>query len=101
MTKYRAKPVVIDNIRFHSQREGKRYGELKLLLHTGLILNLEIQRKYPLYVNGTKIGHYIADFCYFENGQWVIEDCKGFRTPLYRWKKKHVEAEYKVQIRET
>jgi hypothetical protein len=25
---------------------------------------------------------------------------KGFKTPLYRWKKKHVEAQYGITIRE-
>ena len=26
------------------------------------------------------------------------EDVKGFKTPLYRWKKKHVEAQYKITV---
>jgi hypothetical protein len=30
----------------------------------------------------------------------VVEDVKGFKTPLYRWKKKHVETQYGIEIRE-
>lgn len=101
MTKYRAVKTVVDNITFDSKREAKRYGELKLLFRANQIHNLEIQHVFPLHVDGVKIGSYIADFVYFEGDKRVVEDCKGFRTPLYRWKKKHVEAEYKVQIRET
>jgi hypothetical protein len=28
----------------------------------------------------------------------VVEDVKGMRTPMYSWKKKHVEAEHGVTI---
>jgi hypothetical protein len=30
----------------------------------------------------------------------VVEDVKGMRTPMYRWKKKHVEAQYGITITE-
>ena len=30
----------------------------------------------------------------------VVEDVKGFKTPLYRWKKKHVEAQYGITVTE-
>jgi hypothetical protein len=44
---------------------------------------------------------YIADFTYFEkDGQQVIEDVKGVRTPVYRLKKKIIEAEYGIAITE-
>ena len=60
-------------------------------------------------IKPTKVGTYVADFQYEEKGlsaceneRWhkVIEDVKGVKTPLYRWKKKHVEAQYGIQIRE-
>ena len=54
-----------------------------------------------LEVAGAQIGKYVADFVYIENDEEVIEDSKGYRTPLYRWKKKHVEAQYKRKIKET
>jgi hypothetical protein len=48
------------------------------------------------------VGHYVADFRYRSGpqGLLVVEDVKGVRTALYRWKKKHVEAQYGIQITE-
>lgn len=103
--KYGAKPTEVDGIRFASQKEARRYQELKLLEKAGEIIGLELQPEFQLRAKGgEKIGIYRPDFAYFakaRNGTtWVIEDVKGFRTPLYRWKKKHVEAQYGIQIRE-
>jgi dsDNA-binding SOS-regulon protein len=101
--KYRAVPTVIDGIRFASKKEAKRYAELKMLETAGVIQGLCLQPEYVLYAGDgdTKLGVYRADFEYAENGQHIVEDVKGFKTPLYRWKKKHVEAQYGIQVRET
>ena len=88
MSKYHAKPVEIDNIRFASKREGKRYAELKLLERAGQIRNLELQPKFPLIVNGVLVCTYIGDFAYFEANKRVIEDSKGFKTKEYIIKRK-------------
>ena len=96
-SKYRNVPVTIDNIRFHSSGEGKRYLALRLLERAGEIYNLELQPKYPLIVNGIKCGSYIGDFRYMDmrNGCVVLEDWKGGpSTPVYRLKKRIVEAIY-------
>ena len=104
-SKYRAKPCVIDGVRFASQREGKRYLELKALEKAGKILQLRLQPEYPLHAGDldnepARLGVYRADFEYLQDGQQVVEDVKGFKTPLYRWKKRHVEAQYGIEIRE-
>lgn len=99
--KYRNKPVVIDNIKFDSMKEGRRYQDLKLLERGKVITDLELQPKYDLMVNGKKCGFYKADFRYQENGKTVIEDCKGFKTPVYNLKKKLVQAIYDIKILET
>lgn len=101
MSKYRAIKTTVDNIVFDSKREAKRYGELKLLFRAGRIRNLEIQPEFDFILEGEKIFTYRADFVYFEDQKRIIEDCKGFRTPVYRLKKKLIEAQLKVQIRET
>ena len=63
---------------------------------------------YALLVNGIRIGEYRADFTYQEPAKppqtgWVhiVEDSKGYRNDLYRWKRKHVAAQYGIEIRET
>jgi hypothetical protein len=43
-------------------------------------------------MNGTKVFTYKADFSYFTDKERVVEDVKGFKTPVYKLKKKLVEA---------
>lgn len=107
MTKYNAIRTTVDNITFASKKESVRYSELKMLLNAGKISMLELQPKFDLIVNGKKIGKYVADFEYYEPAGLkpeifirVIEDVKGMKTPVYKLKKKHVEAQYGVVIRE-
>lgn len=110
-SKYKAVPTVIDGIRFDSKKEAKRYAELRLLEKANEIWDLRLQPEFPLMVPGVGnggpyervcVGKYVADFQYLlpPRGVLVVEDVKGFKTPLYRWKKKHVEAQYGIQIRE-
>ncbi len=104
-SKYRAKPTIVDGIRFASKKESKRYGDLKLLAKNEEICNLECQVKFPLMVDKMVIGRYIADFTYdvikLDRLVYTVEDVKGMKTPLYRWKKKHFEAQYAIKIKET
>jgi hypothetical protein len=114
-SKYGAKPTTVDGIRFASQKEAARYRELCLLEKSGEIWDLELQPRFPLHAPSTtgtihgalkaaagnfdgRIGEYRADFQYFDKRGKVIEDVKGMRTPLYRWKKKHVEKQYGIRV---
>lgn len=99
--KYGAKPTVVDGVRFPSQKEARRWGELKLLERAGEIRDLRRQVRFALDVNGIPVCHYIADFVYFENHARVVEDAKGFPTPEYRLKAKLMRAVHGVEIRET
>lgn len=100
-SKYRAVPTFVDGIRFASKKEAKRYQELKLLEKAGEISDLSLQHSFLLSVGDTIIGKYVADFVYKENGKSIIEDTKGVRTPVYKWKKKHFEAQMGIKIKET
>jgi hypothetical protein len=114
-SKYGAVRTTVDGISFHSAKEARRYGELKLLERARKIAGLELQPEYLLSVDDgvfptaakVLLGRYRADFRYrtvpkpHEDTEIIVEDVKGFKTPLYRWKKKHVEAQYGVVIRET
>lgn len=98
--KYRAEKVTVDGIRFDSKREAKRYEMLMLMAQTGQITNLELQPAFDLHdKSGAKICTYKADFRYRNvKGTTVVEDAKGFKTPIYRLKKKWVESEYGITI---
>ena len=110
--KYGARAVSVDGFWFASTAEARRYGELILLERAGKIVELRPQVRFPLHAPSnlagrvTKIGVYIADFTYREHygaglhGPVIVEDVKGVKTSLYRWKKRHVEAEHGVTIRE-
>jgi len=99
--KYNARKTLLDGHNFDSLREARRYRDLKLLERAGRIHSLRLQVPFDLEVAGETIGKYVADFTYQEGDQEIVEDSKGFATPLYRWKKRHVEAQYKIKIKET
>lgn len=101
MTKYGAIKTVVDGITFASKKEAKRYTELKLLERAGEISRLELQPRYDITINGVKVCTYVGDFRYFTKAKQVLEDCKGFKTPLYRLKAKLVRALYNVEILES
>ena len=90
--KYRAVKTEVDGIMFDSKREAARYMELMLLQKAGEISHLELQPSFVCMVNGHKICNYKADFRYFNANGSVVEDVKGMKTPVYRIKKKLVEA---------
>jgi hypothetical protein len=97
--KYRNVPTVINGIRFPSKGEGRRYGELLLLLGAGAIRDLRRQVTFPLYgKNGSPICSYRADFLYEENGKLVCEDFKGFETPEFKIKAKLFRDNYGREI---
>lgn len=109
-SKYRAEPTKIDGIRFASKKEAAYYRDLVMLEAAGEVRHIQRQVAYELMVNGTRIGKYLADFVFDQrvrvNGAsgiefaWrsVVVDVKGFPTPLYRWKKKHVTAQYGITV---
>jgi len=107
-SKYHATKTLADGIMFDSKREADRWMELKLLEKTGWISNLQRQVKYelipPLKKSGEKTERavfYIADFVYEENGETIVEDCKGMRTREYRIKRKLMIWRYGIWIKET
>lgn len=101
-SKYSAQPTWVDGVRFASKREARRYGELLMLIKAKVIENLQLQPAFPITLNDQAICVYKADFRYFdrERKAWVIEDVKGMRTPIYRLKKRLVEAQYGIQVQE-
>lgn len=104
--KYRAKPITIDGIWFASQKEGKRYKELKLLEKAGQIYELKRQIDFSFDLYDVHICTYRADFVYLEHdkdgsAKLVVEDAKGFKTPDYKIKKKLLKALYGYEVRET
>lgn len=103
--KYGNKKVYIDGILFDSMREGRRYRELEILRSAGEIQDLKLQVKFLLqegFRDIQKCWHrpitYYADFVYLDkkyNWCLVVEDAKGFKTEVFKIKKKLLLNKYK------
>lgn len=103
-SKYRAVKTEVDGIVFDSKHEASRYEELRLLEQAGEITNLRLQVPFEL-IPKSKHGmpiRYIADFTYNNlNGQLIVEDAKGVKTPVYRLKRRLMAEKYGIEIKET
>lgn len=96
-SKYHAQRVEIDNIRFQSKKEGRRYQELRALQHAGEVKFF--LRQCPFHLPGNV--KYLLDFLVFwTDGRITYEDVKGKKLPLYILKKKQVEALFPIKITE-
>lgn len=109
--KFAAKATIIDGHQFPSKAEARHYELLKVRLRAGEIDELELQPKIPLHApkmldDGSLLvlGHYIADFRYrivaTNERETVDVKSRPTRTAIYRWKKRHAEAEHGIKIKE-
>jgi hypothetical protein len=116
--KYGNKKTTVDGITFDSLKEAKRYKELSLMQHSGMIQDLQMQVKYILIpaqrepdtvgarggIHKGKLAErectYVADFVYKENGETIVEDTKSFRTKDYLLKRKMMLFFHGIKIRE-
>ena len=105
--KFKAIRTTVDGMAFDSKGEARRYSELRLLEKAGIINRLERQVEFQLMAHGgEKIGKYVADFSYVDGDQKqrVVEDFKSPATakhPLFVWKRKHMKAQYGIEIKIT
>lgn len=62
----------------------------------------ELQPKYKINDKTIRAISYVADFVYWDNTkkEVIIEDTKGFRTEIYKLKKKLFEYKYGIEIKE-
>lgn len=121
--KYNNRKIEVDGMVFDSRKEASRYEELLLLQKAGAISGLRRQVRYVLipaqrewcdeiYTRGENKGKnkpgkvlerectYIADFVYYQNGEVVVEDTKGFRTKEYIIKRKLMLYMHHIRIKE-
>lgn len=91
--------------KFDSRKEAKYAQELDLLKsakgYHDKVHSWERQVPFVIEINGVKICKYIADFrVNYHDGREEIVDVKGVRTAIYKLKKKLVEAQYGIEIKE-
>lgn len=109
----------MDGQAFDSQKEYRRWCELRSLEQAGAIHGLSRQVKFVLIPaqrepgttgprGGRKPGKllereraYYADFVYQRDGETVVEDVKGVRTDVYKLKKALMLWVHGISITET
>lgn len=118
-TKYNAKKTIADGQTFDSKKEALRWLELKAMQERGEICHLSRQVKFLLIDaqrepdtvgarGGVKKGKllereaaYIADFTYRDvEGNLIVEDTKGVKTPDYILKRKLMLERYGIRVKE-
>lgn len=96
--KYHNQKTTIDGIVFDSKKEAKRYTVLRSLQEGGYIRGLELQVPFELIPkqSGERAVKYIADFVYWdvEKNINVVEDVKGYKTDVYKLKRKLFKWRY-------
>ena len=122
-SKYGNRKCTYNGIVFDSQHELNRYRELILMEKAKVISNLELQVPFELipeqreesterYKAGPNKGLlkpgklieracvYYADFAYWEDGRYVVEDTKGMKTKEYLIKRKLMLYRHGIRIQE-
>lgn len=106
--KYKNTKVEYKGIKFDSIKEMKHYQLLEYLQKIGEIKELKLQVPYELIpkykINNKTVRKcvYVADFTYIttKDDKLHIIDTKGFKTDVYRLKKKLFEYKYGVEVEE-
>lgn len=109
MNKYGNTPVTVLGDSYRSKREAARHQDLLLMQKAGEITGLTREVAFVL-APGVKIMderarppiRYVADFVYcMPNGMTIVEDCKGFRTPVYKIKRHLMATIHGIEVIET
>lgn len=108
--KFGNRKTELDGQVFDSRKEARRFAELSLMERAGEISGLQTQVPFVLIPaqrdeRGRVIERavsYVADFVYNDkNGKLVVEDAKGYRTDVYRLKRKMMLKVHGIRIFET
>jgi hypothetical protein len=108
LQKYRNSKSKLDGRVFDSKAEMERYQELAYLEKHGEIRDLILQPVFMIQegFSATKNGKnlrvrgvtYRADYSYYIGDKLIIEDMKGFETPVFKIKKKFIIKNYREAI---
>ena len=105
MSKYGNRKVVLDGMKFDSQKEARRWAQLKMFDRAGEITGLRRQVAFDLIpsqkgtIRSERPVKYVADFVYFDrSGSMIVEDAKGVRTDVYIIKRKLMRRVHGIEI---
>ena len=101
MTKYLNKKCEYQGKKFDSIKERNLFIYLKQLEEKGTIRDLKLQVKFPVVIGSKRICSYVSDFTYYDEFGYHVVDVKSpitSKNPVFRLKKKLVEALYNFEI---
>ena len=103
MSKYKTIKTVYKSITYDSKKEAGYAQQLDICKNATdekeRVVHIDRQPEFECKVNGKKICKYRADFkVFYADGTMKIIDVKGFKTPVYKLKKKLVEALHNIEI---
>jgi hypothetical protein len=102
-SKYRSEKTEYNGMMFDSKKEADFAKNLESRKHAHelneRVTRVEYQVAYPITAKNKVVSHYFADFriTYADLHQEVV-DVKGMKTPVYKLKKKLVEALHDIKI---
>jgi hypothetical protein len=85
---------------YASKAEMAKAQELDMLVNAGIVERWDAQVRYPLHApNKKRVGFYVLDFrVHYTDGRIEHIDVKGAETAMFRWKRKHWEAETGLKL---
>ena len=105
MSKFNAKKVEVDGIKFDSEVESKYYVHLMKLKRAGEIKDFTMQPAFVLQEAFEKHGKehnaikYKADFqVWYNDGTTKVIDVKGMKTPEFKLKEKLYAKQFDVEL---
>lgn len=96
-TKYNARKVYVDGIKFDSKAEADYYCRLKLMLRAGEIDGFCRQARFVITEgrNDERGTEYVTDFIvFYPDGTYRIVDVKGLKTDVFKLKVKCMREKY-------
>lgn len=101
--KYGNSPTMYHGRKYDSKLEANHAKDLdsmrKAVKDSDRVVEIFPQYRVPIELNGKHICDYVADFYVkFGNGHSEFHETKGFKTAIYKLKKKLVEAQYGLKI---
>ena len=102
-SKYYNEKTVYNGVKFDSKKESLYARKLDILKNAKgneKVLSYQMQVPFQVELSGVKICKYILDFQVMYSDRTEYVDVKGIKTPMYRLKKKLVEAQFGIIIKE-
>ena len=83
---------------FGSKLEQRYWVKFKLMEKSGAITDLQRQIRYPIVINGKRIGAYVADFTFYDNKKLRVLDAKGQEIEAQKFRRKCAEACNDIEV---